>query len=122
MLTLSSLHSGLEIGLLIKHERNCEPLKWPHNAESKSSGLEQILSRAIPRLAQNHQVFKLLLWRRSKLLVGTSHFNIDADHIRLETVDGFLATSDFFTIDVADSIGQQPAAGSVEVFLKRHPS
>ena len=33
-------------------------------------------------------------------------YHVDADHIRLETVDRFLAPSDFFTIDVADSIGQ----------------
>ena len=30
----------------------------------------------------------------------------DADHITLETVDRFLAPCDFFTIDVADFIGQ----------------
>ena len=30
---------------------------------------------------------------------------VDADHIRLETVGRFLDSSDFFTIDVADSIG-----------------
>ena len=37
-------------------------------------------------------------------------WHVDADHIRLETVDRFIAPSDFFTIDVADSIGK-PAAG-----------
>lgn len=31
---------------------------------------------------------------------------VDADHIGLETVERFLASSDFFTIDVADAIGQ----------------
>jgi tagaturonate epimerase len=36
---------------------------------------------------------------------------VDADHIGLKTVDRFLDASDFFTIDVADSIGQ-PAADS----------
>src|SRR6185503_5060958 len=33
-------------------------------------------------------------------------YHVDADHIREETVERFLASSDFFTIDVADSIGQ----------------
>src|SRR5919202_634939 len=33
-------------------------------------------------------------------------FHIDADHIRLDTVDAFVATSDFYTLDVADSIGE----------------
>ncbi len=30
---------------------------------------------------------------------------VDADHIGLKTVDGFLEASDFFTIDVAEQIG-----------------
>ncbi len=54
--------------------------------------------------------------------LGWQHpFHVDADHIRLETVDRFLPVSDFFTIDVADSIGAAPPAGSVEAFLDRHP-
>jgi len=36
---------------------------------------------------------------------------VDADHINLANVDRFIASSDFFTIDVADYIGRQ---GSVE--------
>jgi hypothetical protein len=46
---------------------------------------------------------------------------VDADHIRLETVDGYLASSDFFTIDVADSIGQPASADQVKAFVDRHP-
>jgi tagaturonate epimerase len=54
--------------------------------------------------------------------LGWQHpFHVDADHIRLETVDRFLSVSDFFTIDVADSIGAAPPAGAVEAFLDRHP-
>ena len=49
-----------------------------------------------------------------------SHY-VDADHINLSTVDGFVAVSDFFTIDVADAIGRPPAAGVAESFLARHP-
>jgi len=37
-------------------------------------------------------------------------WHVDADHIRLDTVDRFVSTSDFFTIDVADSIGKPAAA------------
>ena len=48
-------------------------------------------------------------------------WHVDADHIRLETVDRFLPCSDFFTIDVADSIGQPAAAGDVEAFVASHP-
>ena len=46
---------------------------------------------------------------------------VDADHIRLDTVDRFLASSDFFTIDVADSIGKPASAADVQAFLNRHP-
>jgi hypothetical protein len=45
---------------------------------------------------------------------------VDADHIRLETVDGFIASSDFYTIDVADAIGQPAAAEAVRAFVDRH--
>lgn len=48
-------------------------------------------------------------------------WHVDADHIRLETVDRFLPHSDFFTIDVADSIAQPTAPESVTAFLDRHP-
>ena len=46
---------------------------------------------------------------------------MDADHIRLETVDRFIAPSDFFTIDVADSIGKPADAASLKAFVDRHP-
>jgi hypothetical protein len=45
---------------------------------------------------------------------------VDADHINLNTVDGFLACSDFFTLDVADSEGRAPAPPYKANFLSRH--
>ena len=50
----------------------------------------------------------------------TKAYHVDADHIRLETVDGFLASSDFYTIDVADSIGQAAEPGAITAFADRH--
>jgi hypothetical protein len=47
-------------------------------------------------------------------------FHVDADHIRLETVDRFIPHSDFFTIDVADSIGKPAAPAAVKGFVDRH--
>jgi hypothetical protein len=47
-------------------------------------------------------------------------YHVDADHIRLNTVDAFLDSSDFFTIDVADSIGQPPEPAAVSRFTERH--
>src|SRR6478735_5238004 len=47
--------------------------------------------------------------------------HVDADHIGLKTVDRFLAVSDFFTIDVADSIGKPADPKSTAAFIGRHP-
>ncbi|HKB01707.1 MAG TPA: tagaturonate epimerase family protein [Gemmataceae bacterium] len=47
-------------------------------------------------------------------------YHLDADHIRLETVDRFLAPCDFFTIDVADSIGQPADPAAIKAFTSRH--
>lgn len=52
-------------------------------------------------------------WNRS--------YYLDADHINLDTVDRFLEPCDFFTIDVADSIGRAAPVGTVDSFLARHP-
>jgi hypothetical protein len=56
-----------------------------------------------------------------KALSWTKSYHVDADHIRLETVDRFIEPSDFFTIDVADSIGKPAAAQDVKAFVQRHP-
>lgn len=56
-----------------------------------------------------------------KALGWKKPYHVDADHIRLETVDRFIAPSDFFTIDVADSIGKPADPKSVKAFIARHP-
>ena len=48
-------------------------------------------------------------------------WHIDADHIQLKTVDKFLDSSDFFTIDVADSIGKPASPAAIQAFVKGHP-
>ena len=48
-------------------------------------------------------------------------WHVDADHIQLATVDPFLPCSDFFTIDVADSIGKAASPDEVSAFVDRHP-
>jgi tagaturonate epimerase len=48
-------------------------------------------------------------------------FHVDADHIRLDTVDPFLSSSDFYTLDVADAIGQPVDEQDVKDFVDRHP-
>jgi hypothetical protein len=49
------------------------------------------------------------------------HF-VDADHIGLKTVDNFIASSDFFTIDVAEFIGKPAADDDIGIFVDAHSS
>lgn len=51
----------------------------------------------------------------------TKPYHLDADHIRLETVESFIEPCDFYTLDVADAIGQPAAAEDVKAFVERHP-
>lgn len=46
---------------------------------------------------------------------------VDADHISLRTVERFLPACDFYTIDVADFIGQPAPPATIEAFVGRHP-
>jgi len=52
----------------------------------------------------------------------TEDFHVDADHINLSNVDGFLAASDFYTIDVADYVGKGATEEEVAALLKEHAS
>jgi hypothetical protein len=51
----------------------------------------------------------------------TKPYYIDADHINFDTVDRFLAASDFYTIDVADWIGQTAEEADTQAFVASHP-
>jgi tagaturonate epimerase len=54
-------------------------------------------------------------------LQWTTPYFVDADHITLETVDLFLDSSDFFTIDVANRIDRSTDGQTIERFAARHP-
>jgi hypothetical protein len=56
-----------------------------------------------------------------KELGWTKPYFLDADHINLKTVGRFLDPCDFFTLDVADLIGQPADAADVAAFVARHP-
>jgi hypothetical protein len=51
----------------------------------------------------------------------TRPYYVDADHINLDTVERFIAPSDFYTIDVAAFIGKPVDPSAVSEFLLRHP-
>jgi len=60
--------------------------------------------------------------RAVKTLKWNQAYHVDADHISLGNVDLFVDSSDFFTLDVADFIGQaaeeSPIAGFVDTYRK----
>ncbi|MCX6330530.1 MAG: tagaturonate epimerase family protein [Bacteroidia bacterium] len=45
-------------------------------------------------------------------------YYVDADHINLDTVDRFIESSDFFTIDVASYIGKKAGDSEINEFIK----
>jgi hypothetical protein len=48
----------------------------------------------------------------------THPYYVDADHIGLKTVDLFIQSSDFYTIDVADFIGSSADTRSIDAFVR----
>lgn len=53
--------------------------------------------------------------------LGWRHpWHLDADHIRLDSVERFIPHCDFFTIDVADAIGRPAGTDAVRTFVARH--
>ena len=55
-----------------------------------------------------------------KARAWTGPYFVDADHVSLATVDGFVASSDFFTLDVAEFIGAAPGADDLARFVEKH--
>ena len=49
---------------------------------------------------------------------GAPYF-VDADHVSLKIIDPFVPVSDFFTLDVADFIGEKAATAKIETFVKK---
>ena len=55
-----------------------------------------------------------------KALHWDQPYFVDADHINLSTAERFIGPSDFFTIDVADLIGQAADLALVKAFVEKH--
>ncbi len=92
--------------------------------------------------ARRHGIAVTPVWNKSNrehLLIGTEPtsvleaaraavgdlgwnggFHVDDDHINLTNVDRFVESSDFFTIDVADSSGKPVAPEATERFVAAH--
>jgi tagaturonate epimerase len=54
-----------------------------------------------------------------RALKSSGQYLVDADHIGLETVDQFMDSSDFFTLDVADFIGKAAGGDSIATFIDK---
>ena len=55
-----------------------------------------------------------------KALGWKGPYHVDADHIGLKTVDAFISSSDFFTLDVADFTGHAAPEAEIQDFVARH--
>jgi len=53
-----------------------------------------------------------------KALGWEKGYYVDADHINFKNVKTFIECSDFFTLDVAEEIGQTADSKSIEAFVK----
>ncbi len=93
--------------LAAQHGAEVIPVWNKSNREHATIGSEPSTTRAAADAA-----VKALRWNKP--------YHVDADHIRLETVDRFLPHSDFYTIDVADWIGKPANAGVIKTFVDRH--
>src|SRR5690349_6388279 len=93
--------------LAAEHGTEVIPVWNKSNREHATIGSEPSTTRAAADAA-----VKALDWRKP--------YHVDADHIRLETVDRFVPHSDFYTIDVADSIGKPVDSGEIKSFVSRH--
>ena len=55
-----------------------------------------------------------------KTLGWGGSYRVDADHIGLKNVDLFIDSSDFFTLDVADFIGEPADEAAIKAFVEKH--
>ena len=97
---------------------------------------------AAVRMAREHGTELTIVWNKSHRehrTIGTSpiaqrqaadravrsldwqgQYCVDADHVGLNNVDLFLPYCDFFTIDVAESIGRKTDGPSLEAFMEKY--
>jgi len=106
--------------------------RFAHQGEAQLSAVQSAAARGVPL----HPVWNKS--NREHTLIGTkpddlreeadaavralgwtAPYFVDADHINLHTVDGFLAASDFFTLDVADYSGKPASPEAMAAFLEK---
>ena len=104
-------HQGIaQLNAIIEAQRSgidITPVWNKSNREHKIIGTQP----ADTRIAADEAV-KKLNWNGQYL--------VDADHINLSNVDGFIPHSDFFTIDIADFIGKKANDNEIKQSISRN--
>src|SRR6476659_9612562 len=93
--------------LAAEHGAEVIPVWNKSNREHATIGSEPATTRAAADAA-----VKELSWKKP--------YHVDADHIRLETVDRYVPHADFYTIDVADWIGKPADPAALKRFVSGH--
>jgi hypothetical protein len=86
---------------------NISPVWNKSFREHKTIHSQPVTVRAEADLAVKNRGWKNKYW-------------VDADHIGLKTVDLFMDTADFFTLDVADFIGLPADSNAIQSFVASH--
>lgn len=107
--------------------------RFAHQGEAQLSSIIQANKEGIPvfpvwnKSNREHQIVKSQpadlraeADAAVKALEWAGAYYVDADHINLKTVEGFLPGSNFFTLDVADSVGMASSDAALEQFLAKH--
>ena len=105
--------------------------RFAHQGEAQLSAVQFAAERSVPLypvwnksnrehilIGTNPEGLRAEADAAVKALNWTAPYFVDADHINLHTVDGFIAASDFFTLDVADYSGKPASSESMAAFLE----
>lgn len=99
-----------QLGAVVDANRRGVPV---HPVWNKSNREHTLVGTAPASLrAEADAAVRALGWDRP--------YFVDADHINLKTVDGFVACSNFFTVDVADYVGRAADPADIEAFVSAH--
>ena len=107
--------------------------RFGHEGEAQLSAVQDAFARGIPlfpvwnKSNREHTIvgtkpesLRAEANAAVKALGWTGDYFVDADHINVHTVDGFIACSDFFTLDVADYVGQPVDTAAKAAFMAKH--
>ena len=72
-------------------------------------------------VGSDHSATRAAADQAVKELGWDGEYLLDADHINFNTVDRFIPHCDFFTLDVADAIGEPADSAAIKAFVDRHP-